>query len=140
YIGDWLVYGEGRWGQKYKEAIEITRFDYQTLANDKTTALAIPPEKRRKELSFSHYALLTKFDEEEQDEYIEAAIQNNFSVKAFSDYINHKEDVFERDKFSLRKENYVSPDAPAGPSPEAVQKTEDNLFTIQSAQSVNTQL
>ena len=35
WIGDWLNYGERKWGEKYKEALEKTGYDYQTLRNDK---------------------------------------------------------------------------------------------------------
>src|SRR5579864_5577058 len=47
WIGDWLLYGEQRWGDKYALGEKLTGFSYQTLANDKSTAAAIPLEKRR---------------------------------------------------------------------------------------------
>src|SRR5438445_7551148 len=33
WLGDWASYGEGNYGAKYKQAIAVTGFDYQTLPN-----------------------------------------------------------------------------------------------------------
>src|SRR5438128_1677605 len=46
WIGDWLNFGEKAWGERYKEALERTKFDYGTLKNDKWVASRIPSERR----------------------------------------------------------------------------------------------
>ena len=33
WLGDWAFYGEGSYGEKYKQAIAVTGLDYQTLRN-----------------------------------------------------------------------------------------------------------
>src|SRR5436305_1984979 len=50
-LGDWLNYGELKWGEKYKEAIELTGFDYQTLRHDKWIASRVDPSRRRENLA-----------------------------------------------------------------------------------------
>src|SRR5690348_17619086 len=32
-LGDWIRYGNTRWGEKYREAIRITGYDVQSLRN-----------------------------------------------------------------------------------------------------------
>src|SRR5437660_3724986 len=97
----------------------------------------IPPERRRGELTFSHYKLLTKFDEEEQDEYVEAAIKNRLSVRDFDAYINKKENVFENNtnKLGPRGHNSISQ-----PTPEVAQKTENNQLTMDKARRLSEEL
>src|SRR4051794_9566246 len=56
WIGDWLNYGERKWGERYKEALEKTNLDYGTLRNDKWIASRVPSERRKENLSFDHHA------------------------------------------------------------------------------------
>jgi hypothetical protein len=35
WIGDWLNYGEQKWGEMYTQALDATEFDYGTLRDDK---------------------------------------------------------------------------------------------------------
>lgn len=52
WIGDWLNYGEGRWGEMYSQALEETPYVYQTLANDKFVASRFEFYRRRENLSW----------------------------------------------------------------------------------------
>ncbi len=84
WIGDLLNYGEEHWPESFTQVIE----DYaeQTRQNDKWVAKAVPPEKRRPELSFSHHAevaSLMKTSPERADAVLERAIEDNLSVKSF---------------------------------------------------------
>ena len=38
WIGDWLNYGESKYGETYAQAMDETGFDYGTLADDKWIA------------------------------------------------------------------------------------------------------
>ena len=50
WIGDWLNYGERKWGEKYAQAIEETGLDYGTLANYVYVAKALPFSLRSENL------------------------------------------------------------------------------------------
>jgi hypothetical protein len=56
WIGDWLNYGERKFGEMYSQALDVTSKAYQTLANRKYVAGVFPLSKRRAKLSFSHHA------------------------------------------------------------------------------------
>lgn len=56
WIGDWLNYGERKFGEMYTQALDVTSKAYQTLANRKYVAGVFPMSKRRAKLSFSHHA------------------------------------------------------------------------------------
>jgi hypothetical protein len=67
WIGDWLNYGERRYGEKYAKAAEATGFDYQTLVNDRNVAAKIEINRRRLNLSWSHHAEVAALPPDEQD-------------------------------------------------------------------------
>jgi len=46
WVGDWLNYGEARYGEMYSQAIEITGYASQTLADAKWVASRIEPSRR----------------------------------------------------------------------------------------------
>lgn len=79
WIGDWINYGEARWGEKYAQALEETGFDYQTLQNQAYVARAfeISPrgEKpaRRENLSWSHHRAVAALKPAEADELLSRA-------------------------------------------------------------------
>jgi len=70
WIGDWLNYGEARYGEMYAQALDDTRFDYGTLANDKWVAGRIESSRRHENLSFSHHQAVAKLETGEQDEWL----------------------------------------------------------------------
>src|SRR5262245_17774119 len=47
WIGDWLNYGERTYGETYKQAKAITRFEVQTLKNYAWVAKKFPPSLRK---------------------------------------------------------------------------------------------
>src|SRR5688572_10717586 len=55
-LGDWLVYGEASFSGRYRDAIELTSLDYQTLRNHAWVARRFPMSRRRDKLSFTHHA------------------------------------------------------------------------------------
>ncbi len=73
WVGDWLNYGEQRWGEMYTQAIDMTGYDYQTLANEKYIASRIDFYRRRENLSFSHHAEVAALPPEEQDYWLDKA-------------------------------------------------------------------
>lgn len=54
-VGDWLIYGEAEYGERYAQGMELTGWDYQRLANAVWVARQYPPEQRRQDLPWSHH-------------------------------------------------------------------------------------
>lgn len=56
WIGDWLRHGEGAYGTRYMDAVELTGLDGQTLRTAKMIAGYFPDVlRRRNNLSWSHH-------------------------------------------------------------------------------------
>ena len=79
WIGDWIRFGERKWGERYSQALAETPFAYQTLANDVWVASAIEPSRRKEKLTFSHHAVVAALPPAEQDELLSIAEQKGWS-------------------------------------------------------------
>lgn len=81
WIGDWLNYGERKWGEMYAQAMEETGLDYQTLRNYKATSANVDLYLRKDNLSFTHHATVAPLAPEEQRMFLEAAAPKNGDKK-----------------------------------------------------------
>jgi len=79
WLGDWAFYGEGSYGEKYKQAIAVTGLDYQTLRNYAWVAGRFDLSRRRDKLSFGHHAELAALAEHQQDEWLDQAERSRWS-------------------------------------------------------------
>ncbi|MEU0600936.1 LmbU family transcriptional regulator [Streptomyces sp. NPDC006393] len=80
WLADWLIYGEATYGwRRYKEAIERTGLDYQTLRNYAWVARRFEHHRRRESLSFAHHAEVTRLSPPEQDYWLRKAEQQKWS-------------------------------------------------------------
>jgi hypothetical protein len=80
-LGDWLVYGEAAFGGRYREAVEQTSLDYQTLRNYAWVAKRFGLSRRREGLSFGHHAEVAALPEAEQDFWLRKAEELGWPVK-----------------------------------------------------------
>lgn len=78
-IGDWLVYGQRSYGERYKVALEATDFDYQTLRNYAWVARRFPLSRRRDNVSFQHHAEVAALPEAGQDLWLDRSAKHNWS-------------------------------------------------------------
>jgi len=78
-LGDWLIYGETSFTGRYREAIERTSLDYQTLRNYAWIARKIPLSRRWEKLSFGHHAEVAALPEPEQDYWLRKAHELGWS-------------------------------------------------------------
>lgn len=79
WLGDWLVYGEQAYGDRYKQAIVDTSMSYQTLRNYAWVARTFPASRRQDNLSFGHHAEVAALPSDEQDMWLARADQLNWS-------------------------------------------------------------
>jgi hypothetical protein len=80
-LGDWLVYGQAAYARRYREAIEQTCLDYQTLRNYAWVANRFTLSRRRDSLSFGHHAELAALPQAEQDFWLRKADELRWPVK-----------------------------------------------------------
>ncbi|MEV4380639.1 LmbU family transcriptional regulator [Streptosporangium sp. NPDC049644] len=79
WLGDWLVYGEKQYADRYRTAIERTSLDYQTLRNYAWVARRFGLPRRRDKLSFAHHAEVAALSAPEQDLWLQRAEQHAWS-------------------------------------------------------------
>lgn len=86
-LGDWLCYGEHKYGDTYTQALDATDYEYQSLANMHYVARHIPFYRRRENLSWSHHSVVASLPDEIQSAMLDTAIENNLSVKDFREVV-----------------------------------------------------
>lgn len=80
WVGDWIRYGNKKWGEKYAEAARITGYDIGSLRNMASVAACFDLSLRSDKLSWSHHVLLAPLERDEQIFWISRAIEGRFSV------------------------------------------------------------
>lgn len=78
-LGDWLVYGEDTYTGRYRDAIDQTSLDYQTLRNYAWVVRRFLWSRRRDTLSFGHHAEVAALSEPEQDFWLRKAEELGWS-------------------------------------------------------------
>jgi hypothetical protein len=74
WVGDWVRYGDARWGEKYTEAARITGLDSKTLRNIAYVASRFRLSRRRDNLTWTHHAEVAALVPEQQDEWLDRAV------------------------------------------------------------------
>jgi hypothetical protein len=81
WVGDWLLYADGRWGEKYREAERITGYDRKTLRNIRYVASRFDLSLRRDDLTWSHHALVASLEPEERAHWLARAVDDRLTVE-----------------------------------------------------------
>lgn len=81
WIGDWLRYGNERFGERYSRAAKITGYDSQTLMNMVYVASRFDFSRRRENLSWSHHAELAALSEGDQERWLDAVERERMSIR-----------------------------------------------------------
>jgi hypothetical protein len=82
WIGDWVRYGNGRYGEKYEQAVRLTGYDCKSLMNMAYVAGRYEVSRRREILSFSHHAELAALSPPDQDLWLDRVEASALSVRA----------------------------------------------------------
>jgi len=81
WIGDWLLFGTARFGERYVEASKITGYDPKSLRNMRYVAAQFDLSLRRDNLNWSHHALLAGLDFDERVYWLDRATADRLSVE-----------------------------------------------------------
>lgn len=79
WIGDWLAYGEKRYGETYTQAVELTGRSEEKLQQAKWVSTNIENLRRRKLLSWSHHYEVASLEPDEQDALLSEAEKRGLS-------------------------------------------------------------
>ncbi|MFJ3090085.1 LmbU family transcriptional regulator [Streptomyces sp. NPDC086838] len=79
WIGDWLVFGQRKYRDRYQRAMKETLLDYQTLRNYAWVARKFVPQRRREDLTFQHHMEVASLPEEQQDHWLDFAVRLKWS-------------------------------------------------------------
>jgi hypothetical protein len=109
WIGDWLRYGNAKFGERYSRASRITGYDVQTLMNMVYVASRIEISQRRENLSWSHHAEVAALAPEERDRWLGVAEAERLSVRCLRDEIRRARRVLEPPKARLEEPGMVCP-------------------------------
>ncbi len=82
WLGDWLVFGERKYPERYKRAVEGTALDYQTLRNYAWVARKFEAGRRHDGLSIQHHAEVAALPADRQDYWLARAERFGWSRNA----------------------------------------------------------
>lgn len=77
WIGDWMVYGEQRYGEQYVQAVNATGLALATIKQYQWVCERVPVKNRRSNLSFSHHREVADLPADQQAEWLEKAIKGD---------------------------------------------------------------
>jgi hypothetical protein len=79
WLGDWLAFGQTKYGRRYKEGIALTGLEYQTLRNYAAVARRFDVSRRRDNLSFQHHAEVCSLTDNDQNFWLDLAGESHWS-------------------------------------------------------------
>jgi len=77
WIGDWLTYGNQKYGEMYKDAEKLTELENKTLRNFKYVASKVEMSLRRDILDWHHHALVASLNPKKQQYWLDKAEKGN---------------------------------------------------------------
>jgi len=79
WIGDWLNYGEAKYGEKYTQALEQTDYQYSSLAQYKWVSGVFEFSSRLENLSWSHHQEVASLNKPLRDYWLDRAERDELS-------------------------------------------------------------
>jgi hypothetical protein len=79
WLGDWIRYGNSKFGEKYSRASTITGYDRQTLMNMVYVASRFEFSRRRENLSWSHHEVVACLPPDQQDQWLDRAVSERLT-------------------------------------------------------------
>lgn len=80
-IGDYVNIGEDTFGERYAQAIDVFgEYAYGTIANYASICRSVPYDVRHPELTMAHYKAVRTLSTQEQIEWQDRAVENNWNT------------------------------------------------------------
>ncbi len=80
WIGDWLNFGEGVFGEMASQVMDTYGYDYQTCANDKWVCSRVAFPDRREKLYFGHHEAVASLEPKIQGYVLDEAERQDLTV------------------------------------------------------------
>jgi hypothetical protein len=114
WLGDWFVFGHGRYrdGEMYHQALEETGRSAGGLYTLKWVAEKVGPEVRRADLSWSHHREVAKLPPDEQATWLARAVAGRWSVDLLRSTIQAKDLSTWRDPEPVGASTTTEPPSP----------------------------
>ncbi len=90
YVGDWINFGEQKFGEKYAQAVSETGYDSGYLANLAWICRTFEQERRREALSFRHHQMVAGLDKPEQDRWLLLAEEKGWTSEELAERLKKK--------------------------------------------------
>lgn len=87
WVGDALVHGEWRYGEKYRAVLDELELSYDRARSYAYVAGNVPAAVRRTDLSWSHHRAVAALVPKEQERWLAKAAADELSVKELVDAI-----------------------------------------------------
>lgn len=88
WIGDWLRYGERRWGEMYSQALDGTPYSYQSLANAKWVSGQYEFSSRLENLPWTHHQIAAAVPTGQRAALLERAVTEKWTRMELKAAIN----------------------------------------------------
>lgn len=79
WVGDWLVYGQANFADRFEQAASITGLSEQTLLGRMFVSENVPPARRQAGVSFSCHSAVSRLEPPEQTRWLKAAAKGGWS-------------------------------------------------------------
>lgn len=96
WIGDYLCYGESKFGEKYLQAQVLTGLHYDTLAHYKSIASRVIPQNRVKGVPYSHHREVAALSFDDQRIFLEEAKRFDWTVKDLKEKVQRHRGIADR--------------------------------------------
>jgi hypothetical protein len=92
-VGDYLLYGEYTYGEKYTQASLLLGLSPQTLANYSSIAKRVPPGRRRVGVSFSIHGEVASLPPELQEHWLTIAANEQLTKQEIRDRLRPRKEL-----------------------------------------------
>lgn len=93
FLGDWIVYGESHYADRYRRVVEATVVSYQTLRNYAWVARRFPLSRRRDVLTFYHHMEVARLPTPEQERWLDRAVERRWSVRQLRQHVKQEHTI-----------------------------------------------
>ncbi len=93
WLGDWIIFGEDTYDEKYSQAVEVTDYSLGYLRNIVYTCRNVAPSRRRDDLSFSHHMEVAKLHGRDQRRWLGRAVREDLSEAVLRELIREEQSL-----------------------------------------------
>lgn len=90
WLGDWLNFGEGTYGERFAQAVHATKLNEQTLLHYQFVCREVAASRRAPGLAFGAHALVARLDPKEQTYWIKQAVRKGWGERELRDAMKAK--------------------------------------------------